>query len=302
MSLTLAAPAKINLTLEVLRRRDDGYHEVASVLQTIALADTLSLEQDEELTLQCNIPELSGAENSVLRAACLLREETACPRGARLRLRKRIPLGQGLGGHSTNEAVTLRGLNELWGLGLSAHELARLATKLSSDAGFFLHGGTALARGRGELVTPLPPLPQTWLVLLTPHIEVPAAKTKRLYSQLTPSQFTPGELSQRFAHHPPQGLAALEEAMFNVFEAVAFDSFPGLDRYRRHLIAAGASRVHLAGSGPALFALVPQRAQGEELLGHLEKAGLGGYLLSTAPPHAPLAQIQGEPCPHSEPS
>lgn len=282
--LTLPAYAKINLTLEVLGSRDDGYHEIASVFQTIDLADTLSFEQGDEVALECNIPDLVWPQNSAFRAAKLLRQETGYEGGALIHLHKAIPIGAGLGGHSADEAAVLRGLNELWSLGLDSPRLLELASRLSSDTSFLLYGGTALVLGRGERITPLPPLPQTWLVLLTPRLEPVADKTSRLYASLTPAHFTSGWRTEEFAERIRQGHPLDHSLLFNAFEAVAFDLFPDLSQHRSRLLEAGAAMVHLAGSGPTLFTIVPDRASGEAIMSRLSGRGHRAYLVHTVTP------------------
>jgi len=160
MSLTLPAYAKINLTLEALAKRADGYHEIVTVLQTVSLVDTLTFEPGESLDLSCNIPSLQSADNLVLKAATLLKEETGCLKGASIRLTKGIPIAAGLGSGATDAAATLVGLNRLWELNLPPQRLMELAANLGSDVPFFLCGGTALAKGRGEKVIPPPPAPE----------------------------------------------------------------------------------------------------------------------------------------------
>ena len=282
--LILPAYAKINLTLEVLGDRDDGYREIASVFQTIDLTDTLYFKLQDQLELECNVPELISAQNSVLRVAELLREETGHEKGASIYLHKRIPVGGGLGGHSTDEAAAARGLSELWGLGLGRQRLLQLVSKLSSDTCFFLYGGTALARGRGDKVISLPTLPETWLVMLKPKTEPIPDKTAKLCASLSPSQFTSGQLTQRCADHISQGRPIDDSLLFNVFESVAFDFFPELDWYRSQMLAAGAAGVHLTGSGPSLFTLVPDRTSGEAIFNRLKSEGYEVYLTRTIGP------------------
>jgi 4-diphosphocytidyl-2-C-methyl-D-erythritol kinase len=146
---------------------------------------------------------------------------------------------------------------------------------------FFLCGGTALAKGRGEQITPLPPTPQLWLVLLEPPIEPVPNKTAQLYSQLNPSHFTSGQFTQRLVAHLNHGGKVEDSFLSNVFEQVAFDFFPKLTEYRSSLLKAGARSVHLAGSGPALFTLAPDRARGEAILKRLENEGQKAYLVHT---------------------
>lgn len=164
--LKLKAPAKVNLTLEVLGRRPDGYHEIGSIIQAIGLYDVLTMEPAQGLEVE---PEMiAGEENMVMKAARLLKDATGTLQGARLRLTKSIPVRMGLGGGSSDAAATLTGLNRLWGLGLSRERLLPLALALGSDVPFFVHGSTALVEGRGETVTPLPSPPLKKVVLLCP--------------------------------------------------------------------------------------------------------------------------------------
>ena len=156
--------AKINLTLEILGKRADGFHEVRTVMQTVGLADRLEVSAAADLSFTCSDPALATPDNLVYRAARLLQAEYAVRTGAALRLEKRIPVAAGLGGGSSDAAATIVALNRLWNLQLSLTEQRRLAARLGSDVPFILTGGTALATGRGERITPLPPLPQ-----LPPH-------------------------------------------------------------------------------------------------------------------------------------
>jgi 4-diphosphocytidyl-2-C-methyl-D-erythritol kinase len=281
MILTLTAYAKINLTLEVLSKRPDGYHEVASVLQAISLSDTLTFEPADTLEFQCDVKELQTPDNLVFKAAKLLKEESGYKRGARINLTKKIPLAAGLGSGSTDAAATLVGLNKLWELNLANGKLLELAAKLGSDVPFFLYGGTALAQGRGEKVTPLPETSEIWMVLLKPPIEPVANKTAQLYSKLNPSHFTSGQFTQKLVNHVKHGGHLEPSFLYNVFEQVASDFFPALSDYRSRFIKAGAREAHLAGSGPTLFALVPDRPRGEVILKNLKADGLEAYLVRT---------------------
>ncbi len=274
--LTVYAPAKINLVLEVLGK-DDGYHRISSIIQSIDLCDILNFQPDEEIRFVCNEPSLKH-DNLVTKAATLLKESTKCSLGARIELRKHIPWGMGLGGGSSDAAATLVALNELWGLGLSLSELVRLASKLGSDVPFFIHKGTALVEGKGEKVTPLPSLPATSFVLLVPPLLKISGKTKQMYSNLHVADFTGGEFVQRALASLRQGNAIDHDLVFNVFEKVAFDFFAGLDRYRKTLKEAGAPGVYLAGSGPCLFTFFSNAKEAGELFSRLKKQRLECYL------------------------
>ena len=250
--MRLYAPAKINWTLEVLGRRDDGYHEIRTVMQTVEPCDSLDIEPANELQLEVEGRHELFEDDLVLRAAFALDEGGG--RGARIRLTKRIPVAAGLGGGSSDAAAALRGLNELWGLGRSDANLAKAAAEIGSDVPFFIYAGTALAEGRGERVTPLPEPPPTWLVLLAPPLELPE-KTRRMYAALTPADFSDGSRTDAVVRRIREGGPVDDGSLYNVFERVAYEAFAGLDAYRDALLTAGARRVHLAGSGPALFAL-----------------------------------------------
>jgi len=271
--LTLPAYAKINLTLEVLGQRADGYHEVATVLQEIDLNDTLSIEQAREIRVE--------GDNVAFEAAKLLQEVAGLSKGASISIKKGIPKAAGLGGSSSDGAATLRALNELWGLSYSLHQLLQVASRVSADTAFFLCGGTALAQGRGERITPLPPFPSSWVVLFRPPVNVPPSKTKSLYSLLNQSHFTEGQFTNSVVERLSHGREVSPSSFFNVFESVAFTAYPGLDEYWKRFSALGADTIHLAGSGPTLFTLVKDKAQGEELYHSLKKEGLEAYLVRT---------------------
>ncbi|MHC1578817.1 MAG: 4-(cytidine 5'-diphospho)-2-C-methyl-D-erythritol kinase [Dehalococcoidia bacterium] len=274
--LTVYAPAKVNLVLEVLGK-DDDYHRICSIVQSIDLCDVLNLELDEEMRFECDEPSLRG-DNLVTRAALLVKESTKCDLGARIQLRKHIPWGVGLGGGSSDAAATLLALNDLWRLRLSVPELVELASRLGSDVPFFIWKGTALVEGRGEKVTPLPSLPATSFVLLMPPLRKIRDKTKQMYGNLRVVDFTAGDSVEAARMSLAQGKSPDPEAMFNVFEKVAPDFFPGLDKYRKVLKEAGAPGVYLAGSGPCLFSFFSTEKEAGELFLRLKKQGLDCYL------------------------
>jgi 4-diphosphocytidyl-2-C-methyl-D-erythritol kinase len=281
--LTVYAPAKVNLVLEVLGK-DNDYHRISSIVQSIDLCDVLNFQLDKAIYFECDEPSLKRY-NLVTRAAALLQESTKCGLGARIELRKHIPWGMGLGGGSSNAAATLLALNELWGLKLSLAELVQLAFKLGSDVPFFIHKGTALVEGKGEKITPLPSLPATSFVLLVPPLAKIPGKTKQMYSSLRVADFTEGQFVQKAMMSLKQGKMLDRSLMFNVFEKVAFSFFPGLDKYRKILEEAGAPGVYLAGSGPCLFTFSSDRDGVGELFSRLRKLALECYLaFSSFPP------------------
>jgi 4-diphosphocytidyl-2-C-methyl-D-erythritol kinase len=279
--LTVYAPAKINLVLEVLGK-DNDYHRISSIVQSIDLCDVLNFQLDEEVCFECDEPSLKR-DNLVIQAAALLKESTKCSLGVRIELRKHIPWGVGLGGGSSDAAAALLALNELWGLGLPLSELVRLASKLGSDVPFFIHKGAALVEGKGGKVTPLLFLPSTSFVLLVPPVPKISGKTKQMYNNLRVADFTEGQFVQAALASLRQGKAIEHRLMFNVFEGIAFDFFTGLDRYRKTLEEAGAPGVYLAGSGPCLFTFFSEKEEAGELFSRLRKQGLECYLAFSFP-------------------
>ena len=270
--LTVYAPAKINLILEVLGKDNDGYHQISSIVQAINLCDILNFEPAKEISFKCSEPSLEE-DNLVTKTAVLLKETTKCDKGARIELHKHIPWGVGLGGGSSDAATTLLTLNELWGLKLPVSELVYLASKLGSDVPFFIYGGTALVEGRGEKVTPLPSLFPTYFVLLVPPPRIPD-KTSLLYSKLDSRYFTEGQFVRAALPSLMQGKAIEPSLMFNAFEKLAFGIFPNLAKYKRKFKEVGASSIHLAGSGPALFTSVYKEEEAKQLCLYLQKQGV----------------------------
>jgi 4-diphosphocytidyl-2-C-methyl-D-erythritol kinase len=278
--LKYLAPAKINLVLEVLAKRKDGYHEIRSLMQTVSLCDVLSFELAEEISLECTEPSLQTSDNLVAKAAELLKEVTDCQKGVKIRLEKRIPMGAGLGGGSSDAATTLLALNQLWELGLAISDLAQLAARLGSDVPFFIYKGTALVEGRGEKVTPLPSV-TGWFVLLVPPLPEMPQKTKQLFAQLRKQHFSKGGFVSKALEKLSEDRQASFSLLFNVFDKVAFAAFPGLEAWWKRFEKAGAGHIHLAGSGPAIFAPMDSEAKARDLYSRLSQQRLEAYAVST---------------------
>ena len=279
--LTVLAPAKLNLTLEVLGERPDGYHEIRSVIQTMNLCDSLNFQPSRNISVESSMPDWASAKSLVSRAVSLLQETTGCSRGAAIEVSKHIPLMSGLGGDSSDAAATLCGLNKLWDLGLTREKLLDLAAQLGSDVAFFLYSGTALVEGRGEVVIPLPPLPRRWVVLVVPDVPPLSGKTKQLYAGLNASHYTDGQITAKLVTVLRESREFTPSLLFNTFENVAFNHFPGLKMYQEQLVKAGAGNIHLAGSGPTLFTMVEDKTRAEVLLGRLQGQGVETHLAET---------------------
>ncbi len=279
--LTILAPAKVNLTLEVLEKRPDGFHEIRSVIQTINLCDSISLKWAKRLVIRCENDDWLAKESLIFRAANLLKKTSGYTAGAFMQLSKKIPLLSGLGGDSSDAAAILLGLNKLWGLSLAPGELAQLASQLGSDVPFFLFGGTALIQGRGEIVRPLPLLSPSWIVILIPPVSREKGKTGKLYAALTKDHYTNGLKTEQMVSLLTKGREIAPYNLFNAFQTIAGDSFKGLDEYLRLFLKSGATDVHLAGSGPALFTLLKEETRAKRIYRNLKKCGLETFFTQT---------------------
>jgi 4-diphosphocytidyl-2-C-methyl-D-erythritol kinase len=279
--ITRKAYAKINLTFEVLGKRHDGYHEIASVMQAISLCDILAFEPHDHIQLASDVAELVSPNNLVYKAARLMQGLAPGNPGVAITLSKGIPLAGGLGGGSSDAAVTLQVLNEMWGVDLPPKKLTGVAAQLGSDVPFFVSGSpTALATGRGEKVEALPSPEKTWLVLLRPPIEM-ANKTREMYAHLDPSCFTKGQHARRLANLIRRRQGITNRQCYSAFDDLSLSLFSGLDHFRSQFLAAGAGEVHLAGAGPTLFTLVGGRVEGETIFHRLKKQRLEAYLAET---------------------
>lgn len=266
--LCAAAYAKINWTLDILGTRGDGYHLMDMLMQTVSLCDLLWLEEADGLTLEGardgaeqKRPEdgLSSGEvlfdesNLVYRAAALLRKRCGVARGARMRLVKRIPSGAGMGGGSADAAAALRGLNALWGLGLSRGELAALGLELGADVPFLVHGGLARVGGIGEEIAPLLPAPEIWLVLLQPCGGLSTREVFSAFDACDPAALARPDTAAAQSALLRGDVSALGRAMGNVLEGVSASARPALQEAMRALEAAGAERAMMTGSGSVVY-------------------------------------------------
>ncbi len=289
--VTVQAPAKVNLTLEVLGKRPDGYHEIASVMQAISLFDTLTFLPSDEIKVLAEIEALGTQDNLVYRAGMLLRETSGVSAGAEIHLDKQIPLAAGLGGGSSDAAATLLGLDRLWSLGLGEEELKELAAQLGSDVPFFLTGGTALVEGRGERVSNVKTPPTLWLVLAFPDHRL-ENKTATAYKTLSHTDHTDGRRTADLVKRIEAGAEISHDSFFNVFDRVADQIFPGIDGSWSILEEASGGPVHLSGAGPTLFCRVDGPYEGERVVRECDAKGLDSRLVRTlAPGEGPLISI-----------
>lgn len=254
MILKRPASAKINLGLHVLRRRNDGYHDLETVFLRIGWADHLRFEAADTLTLTCSDPALSTNEhNLVMKAACLLAAEAGTMQGAAMHLEKHLPYGAGLGGGSSDAATTLRALSDLWRLDLSHDTLHDLAADLGSDVPFFLGTDAAYATGRGEHLTPLVDeagatyvLPYA-LVVVVPPVHVATAEA---YGHVRPSEANRPDLREVVLSND---LARWRAELVNDFERPVLAQYPAIRAAKALLLDAGAGYAAMSGSGAAVF-------------------------------------------------
>jgi 4-diphosphocytidyl-2-C-methyl-D-erythritol kinase len=257
-ALKLPSFAKINWTLQVLGKRPDGYHELVTVLQTVSLHDDLTFEirdDDERIDLSSDDPSIPvDTTNLVSKAAISLRAHTGKNKGAYIHLAKQIPAQAGLGGGSSNAAVTLMGLNELWRCGLSLSELAAIATTIGSDVPFFLTAGTAKGEGTGTRLSSLPDVPKRHLLIVSPRAKV---ATNEAYATLNrPSLTSYNPISILARSFEGSNLADCDQwPLKNDFEDVIFEIEPEIRRAKQALLDSGARGALLAGSGSSVFGI-----------------------------------------------
>ena len=251
--MKLNAPAKINLSLEVLGRRNDEFHEIKTVLQRIDLSDNIEFELHPNLIVECDNLNISDDINLVKRVADKLLEYTQCGRGAYIRLEKHIPVGFGLGGGSSDAAVTLKALNELWGLELSSERLEDIGASVGSDIPALLREATVLGEGRGELISEIRGLDGTPIILIFPKSTI-ENKTKQMYGNIRSHHYTDGTVTDRLINNLHNKMI-VETDMFNVFETVAFEIFEELQTLKTSVERDTELALHLCGAGPGMFAI-----------------------------------------------
>ena len=285
--LTISANAKINLTLDILGKREDGYHDVELVLQSIALADTLELAKiDSGIKFEMNTDEVVGAEilptddsNLACQAAKVVQDYCKLKEGVFIRLNKKIPIAAGLAGGSTDAAAVIRGMNRLFNLRLTTEEMCNLGAKIGSDVPFCVVGGTCLASGRGEVLTRLADLPSLPIVLIKPRGAIPTAWAYKTYD------------NDRSPEHPDTAAIceainlsdteAVCELIFNVMERVAVKKYPAIIQYKNQMLEAGAVAAMMSGSGPSVFGIAKNRDDAVKIADTFKNSGVQVFVTET---------------------
>ena len=255
------APAKINLTLDVLHKRPDGFHEVEMIMTTVDLADRIWLRPAESGNIIIKASERfvpNDRKNLAYQAAELLQQRYGIQKGVEITLEKSIPVAAGLAGGSSDAAATLRGLNRLWNLGLSADKLAELGAIIGSDVSFCVHGGTALATGRGEKIQSLPAPPNCWVILAKPPISV---STADIYGNLRLSKMDHPDTASMMNALRQGDYDKMCASVGNILESVTMSIHPQVAVLKEQMKKFGADAVLMSGSGPTVFGLVKHESR-----------------------------------------
>ena len=284
--MQLKALAKINLGLDVLRKREDGYHEVRMIMQNVHIYDQILMEkqQEEGIRVKTNLYYLPANENNlVYKAARLLTDEFDLPGGLSIDLKKYIPVAAGMAGGSSDAAAVLFGMNRMYDLGLSLEELMERGVKIGADVPYCIMRGTALSEGIGEILTPLAPMPPCYILVAKPGISV---STKFVYENLKASEL---------AYHPDidgmlealerQDLKALTDCMKegNVRETVTVSAYPMIQKLKDAMLHYGALVSLMSGSGPTVFGIFDSRQAAKKAYAALKRGHYAKQVFLTAP-------------------
>ncbi|MBS6396275.1 MAG: 4-(cytidine 5'-diphospho)-2-C-methyl-D-erythritol kinase [Clostridiales bacterium] len=284
--IQLKALAKVNLGLDVLRRREDGYHEVKMIMQTIGLYDELELRKVKQpgIQVKTNLYYLPTNENNlVYKAAKLLMEEFRIEDGISIQLQKKIPVAAGMAGGSSDAAAVLWGVNQMYGLGLSRQDLMDRGVKLGADVPYCILRGTALAEGIGEKLSILPAMPKCYILIAKPGISV---STKFVYENLHANNLRPEQhpdVDGMIAAMKEKDLALLASRMGNVLETVTVPAYPVIDKIKKCMMEEGALGAMMSGSGPTVFGIFDTQARARKAYRAVKAAQLAKQVYLTIP-------------------
>jgi 4-diphosphocytidyl-2-C-methyl-D-erythritol kinase len=280
--ISVKALAKINLGLDVVRRREDGYHEVKMVMQTIHLYDRLEIERNNsgEITIKTNLSFLPTNENNLVwKAAKLLTDEFGIKDGIHVNLRKRIPVAAGMAGGSTDAAAVMYGINRMFELGLSRKQLMERGVKIGADVPYCLMRGTALAEGIGENLSPLPPMVKCPVLIAKPQISV---STKFVYEHLKLDETTVHpDIDKLIEDIKVKDLARISADMGNLLETVTIPEYPIISQIKDHMMENGAVGSMMSGSGPTVFGLFDDENTAENAYEQMKASGLAKQVYLT---------------------
>lgn len=279
----IKACAKINLGLDVIKKLENGYHQVKMIMQTVDICDELLLEKaDSGIVLTSDCPELSmGTDNLIYKAVRLMQETYRIPGGVRIHLKKRIPIAAGMAGGSTDAAAAMKGMNRLYGLDVPLRDLMSLGLALGADVPYCLMGGTALAEGIGEKLTALPPAPDCFILVAKPDVSV---STRFVYEHLDAAGLTERPDIDGIRAAIEQGsLQGILDHMGNVLETVTIPACPIIRQLKTRMRELGAVSSLMSGSGPTVFGIFLEEQKIRQARETLEKEALAKQLFVTAP-------------------
>ncbi len=276
------AYAKINLGLDVVRRRQDGYHEVKMIMQTVDIWDRLTFTRTERKGIELSIDGADlpvGEDNLICKAARLILEEAGIEEGVAVTLQKNIPIAAGMAGGSTDAAAVFHGFNELFSLSMSMEDMMRLGVKIGADVPYCIMGGTALSQGIGEILTPLPAPPECSLVIAKPDISV---STRFVYENLHADRLVEHPDIDGMAEAIREGnLSGITERMGNVLETVTVREYPVIQEIKRLMKAEGALNALMSGSGPTVFGIFTDRTRALAASEQIRRQGLAKQIYVT---------------------
>lgn len=281
-TITKKAYAKVNLGLDVIRRREDGYHEVRMIMQTVDICDVLTFTRQERpgIVVTTDKEELPGDEsNLIYKAARLVTETCSVREGIKIELQKRIPMAAGMAGGSTDAAAVFHGMNEVFGLGMDEDEMCALGVKIGADIPYCVKGGTALAEGIGEILTKLPDAPACVVLVAKPDIDV---STKYVYENLHAEslEYHPDIDGMRAAIEEGD-LRGMAERMGNVLETVTVNAYPVIREIKEVMKKRGAWNALMSGSGPTVFGIFGEEEKARKAYNEIAQANLAGQLFLT---------------------
>ena len=280
--ISLKALAKINLGLDVVRRREDGYHEVRMVMQTIHLYDRLDIKRVEEpgIRIESNLSFLPvNEDNLIYKAGKMLMDEFGITEGVEVRLNKRIPVAAGMAGGSTDAAAMLYGMNQIFDLGLSRKDLMERGVKIGADVPYCIMRGTALAEGIGEELSPLPPMVKCPVLIAKPQISV---STKFVYENLKLDNVEHPDIDALIADIQKKDLEKICADMGNVLETVTIPAYPIIDDIKKCMMDNGATGAMMSGSGPTVFGLFADEETAEAAYEAMKASGLAKQVYLTS--------------------
>lgn len=281
--ITIRAPAKLNLGLEIVGRRPDGFHDLATIFTTVSIFDRLSFAVADQVRLCCDNPDLASDDNLILRALLALRAHTGQDLGVFVDLQKGIPPASGLGGASSDAAATLVAARGLWRLSLSDAELETIGRQVGSDVPFFIRGGCAFGRERGDLLAPLPIPQDVWFVIVVPAITIPA-KTATLFANLRDDDFSSGSQVAQQAERLHNTARIDPDLLANAFSRPLYALFPELEDLPAIMHGAGAPSIALSGAGPAHYAIESDPGRAEAIASNLrERLGITARVFVASP-------------------